>query len=141
MPPPRTDAPRFTFAVISDTHVKLEEGDPSSPYRCNQLAAGRARFVVQQLARLRPRFVVHLGDLVQAVPGFPSHQPAMAEARRLLGALTCDLHVAPGNHDIGDKPVPWAPAPTVGEPHIREFERHWGGAIAPSTRRTATSSS
>jgi hypothetical protein len=112
--------------VVSDTHVKLEQGDPSSPYRANERAIGRTRYVIRELARLRPRCVVHLGDLVQAVPGFPSHQPAMAEAHRLLTALPCDLHVAPGNHDIGDKVVSWAPAPTVEMAYVRLFDRVWG---------------
>jgi hypothetical protein len=112
--------------VVSDTHVRLAHGDPSSPYRRSELAAGRARYLLRELVRLRPRFVVHLGDLVQAVPGFPSHQPAMAAARDLLRSLPCPVYVAPGNHDVGDKQVAWAPAPTVDEAHIRLFEHHWG---------------
>ena len=124
--PPDTEQALFTFAVVSDTHLKLAHGDLSSPYRRSELATGRARYLLRELLRLRPHFVVHLGDLVQAVPGFPSHQPAMAAARGLLRALPCPVYVAPGNHDVGDKQVAWAPAPTVDEAHIRLFEGLWG---------------
>lgn len=35
-------APLFTFAVVTDTHLKPEGGDESSPYKVNLLAT-RAR--------------------------------------------------------------------------------------------------
>ncbi|RMF86124.1 MAG: serine/threonine protein phosphatase [Nitrospinota bacterium] len=120
----------FTFAVVTDSHVKLEEGDFSSPYASNQLAVARNRYVIEYLNRLAPAFVIHLGDFVQAVPVLPSYEPAMEVAKALFQQLKSPLHTIPGNHDLGDKPVPWMPAPLVTEANHRRFERFWGATFS-----------
>ncbi len=116
----------FTFVVVADTHMNQEEARSSSPYACNRLANGRTRFVLQQINRLNPEFVIHLGDLVNPVPALPSYAQAAANFHALAKELRCPLHLTPGNHDIGDKPVAWMPAGTVCEAYVGLYEKHFG---------------
>ena len=58
----------FTIAVIADTHMNQEEYGSTSPYETNRVANARTRHVVQELNRLGPELVIHLGDLVHPVP-------------------------------------------------------------------------
>ena len=41
---PRLGAYRFSFGIIADTHINESETESASPYRCNRLANGRARW-------------------------------------------------------------------------------------------------
>ena len=116
----------FTFAVVADTHMNQEEAQSSSPYACNRLANARTRHVLQQINRLAPAFVVHLGDLVNPVPALPSYAPAAANFHALAEELDCPLHLTPGNHDIGDKPVAWSPAAAVSDDYVALYEEHFG---------------
>ncbi len=118
--------PLFTYAVIADTHMNQEENYSSSPYPCNALANARTRYVIAELNRLKPDFVVHLGDIVNPVPELPTYTDAANHFKNLVKALDAPLHLVPGNHDIGDKPVSWMPAGTVTEEHIALYESHFG---------------
>ena len=44
--------------------VNQEEGKTSSPFAVNALANARTRFVLEEVNRLAPPFVIHLGDIV-----------------------------------------------------------------------------
>ena len=116
----------LTFAVIADTHMNQSEDYSSSPYPCNRLANARTRHVIAELNRLKPSFVVHLGDIVNPVPELPTYDDAAAHFKDLVGNLGAPLHLVPGNHDVGDKPVSWMPAGTVNDANLALYERHFG---------------
>ncbi len=116
----------LTFAVIADTHMNQSEDFSSSPFPCNARANARTRQVVAELNRLDPEFVVHLGDIVNPVPELPTYEDAANHFKTLVADLKPPLHVVPGNHDIGDKPVSWMPAGRVNDEHLALYERHFG---------------
>ena len=118
------------IAVIADTHTRPEEGDESSPWAVNLLANGRARYVVERVRRMRPDFVVHLGDVVHPVPALPTYGPAAEVALDIMGRLPCPVSYIPGNHDVGDKPFPAMPAARVSEEGVALYRRYFGAPFA-----------
>ena len=116
----------FTFAIISDTHVRPPGGDQSSPFPVNLKANARARFAVREIVRRRPAFTVHLGDMVHPMPSLPTFDPAAEEAKRILAPLGPDLKFVAGNHDVGDKPLKGLPAEFASPQSLALFEDHFG---------------
>jgi len=117
---------QFRFVVIADTHVNQEEGKTSSPFAVNALANARTRFVLEEVNRLAPPFVIHLGDIVHPVPELPSYAVAARRFKRLAEALKPPLHLVAGNHDMGDKPVAWMPAGNVTEEFVELYRKIFG---------------
>jgi len=52
----------FQLAVIADTHIRLPDSAEKGGYPSNRLSNDRAKYVVQCLNRIKPDFVIHLGD-------------------------------------------------------------------------------
>ena len=75
---------------------------------------------------LAPKFVLHLGDLTHPIPSMPAYAEAVADFQDLVQELDLPLYLLPGNHDVGDKPVDWAPAGVVCEKFLSMWERHFG---------------
>ena len=117
---------QFSFGIIGDTHINQNENESASPYLCNKLANGRARWVVAYLNRQDVDFTVHLGDIVNPVPHLESYGDAIQCFRAIFSKLENPLYVVPGNHDIGDKPVDWMPASNINERFIQHFEETHG---------------
>jgi predicted phosphodiesterase len=122
----RPDAPLFSFAVIADTHVNPDDGQSSSPWQANRLANWRARSVAAQLNSLRPDFVVHLGDMVHPVPSQATYVAATRRFHALFRDLQMPLHLVPGNHDMGDKPIAWTPAVAVNQRFLAIYRERFG---------------
>ena len=124
----RGHKPLFTFAVVADTHVNERDDASSSPYKTNQLANDRARFVFQDIAGITPapKFVIHLGDIVHPVPSLPTFQDAVDRFKEISNSLTVPLHLVPGNHDVGDKRVDWMPADHVCDDYIQTYRKAFG---------------
>ncbi len=118
--------PLFTFAIISDSHLNPEESKSSSPWESNKLANARTRYVIQELNRLTPDFVIHLGDLIHPVPTLPSYEFAVKRFHELLEDLEPKIYLVPGNHDVGDKPASWTPADSVTEEYIDLYSNTFG---------------
>ena len=120
--------PRFSFAVVADTHVNEAEDTSTSPFETNHLANPRARHVFAEIAAMRPppRFVVHLGDIVHPVPSLPAFHDAVANFRAIASRLPVPLHVVPGNHDVGDKTVDWMPAEQVCDDYLATYREAFG---------------
>jgi 3',5'-cyclic AMP phosphodiesterase CpdA len=118
--------PKFTFAVIADTHVNQHEDHSSSVYHSSRLANARTRHVIEEINRLSPAFVIHLGDLVNPVPNQHTYTEAAEQFLSLASALHPPLHLVAGNHDVGDKPLEWMPAPTVTDDYIALYEGFFG---------------
>ncbi|MEM7303766.1 MAG: metallophosphoesterase [Pseudomonadota bacterium] len=116
----------FTFALITDTHIRPPQGDDSSPYAVNDLANGRARYACDLLAAQEPEFTVHLGDMVHTLPHLPTYQAACDEAHRIFDPLKPELHFVPGNHDIGDKPMAASPAGAVDDYTMSAYHTQFG---------------
>ena len=116
----------FTIAVVADTHLNETEYASASPFECNRVANARTRWVVARVNQLAPTLTIHLGDLVHPVPAQPSYTEAAHNFRELTRALQCPLHLVPGNHDVGDKPVAWAPAATVSDEYLALWREHFG---------------
>jgi len=112
--------------VVSDTHVRLEIKDPENMYPSDQHANDRNRFVVDQINQLAPDLVIHLGDICHSIPALPTHEQVVRNSRAIYGEVVGELHVAPGNHDIGDKPNAFAASPIVTEDTDKMFLQYWG---------------
>lgn len=118
--------PLFTFAVITDTHLKLSEGAEKMLWSTHHLANLRSRFVLQELKRVRPDFVVHLGDIIHPVPGLPEYASTAELFHQIFGELDCPIYTTPGNHDIGDKFRAGMPAPVVSRESVGSYQGCFG---------------
>jgi 3',5'-cyclic AMP phosphodiesterase CpdA len=123
---PTHGAHLFSFAVISDSHVNEDEDRSTSPYASNKLANGRFRWVVQALNRQRPAFTLHLGDMANPLPELASCARAVASFKSIAGELESPLHLAAGNHCVGDKPTGWVPVPRISEESFGQWEGWFG---------------
>jgi len=124
---------QYTFAVVADTHIE-REGFPSvSPFPVNALSNARARYVFEDLNRIKkemgdlaPKFVVHLGDVVHPVPALPEYVTAAKDSWDIMNRVDIPIYLVPGNHDVGDKPIDWAPAGSVCDEYLGLWEEHFG---------------
>ena len=57
----------FKFTVIADTHIRLPDSAEEGGYPSNRLSNDRAKNIVQYLNRIKPDFVIHLGNLVRNI--------------------------------------------------------------------------
>ena len=123
----------FTFAIIADTHVTEAEATAIGGYDVDtvKLGAARSDYVVRELNRLAPDFVVHLGDITHPEPGTPAYEDSAERFHTVYKALECPLYLVDGNHDIGEKAFVGEPLPrqqaqrTVNDDMIAEYERHF----------------
>lgn len=122
------EEPLFTFAIVTDTHIRPPGGDDSSPFPVNDLANDRARYAIAAIARHQPEFTIHLGDMVHPLPHLPTYGPAAEEALEIFTPLRDQLRYVPGNHDIGDKPMAGSPAGAVDAASSEIYTRYFGPA-------------
>lgn len=118
----------FSFAVVADTHVNESEDICTSPFATNARANARARYVLQDIAALRPApaFVIHLGDIVHPVPSQAPFDEAARRFKAMARVLDMPLHLVPGNHDVGDKRIDWMPADIVCESYLDKYREVFG---------------
>jgi len=117
----------FTFAVIADTHLNKDECVCNSPFPVNRLSNGRMRYVVRDINTRDIDFVMHLGDLIHPVPAVKDlYLGAAARFHNQVAELKVPIHVVPGNHDVGDKPMPWAPAGSITDEYLNLWESTFG---------------
>lgn len=116
----------FSIAILTDTHLNEAEYESNSPFECNRMANARTRWVIDAVNECQPAVTVHLGDLVHPVPTLPTYADAADHFKRLTRVLQNPLHLMPGNHDVGDKPVVWAPSSTVSEASLARWHEHFG---------------
>ncbi len=123
----------FSFVLMADTHVDRENHPSSSPFPINARSNARTRGCIadinglrEEMGPLAPRFALHLGDLIHPVPSMPAYAQAANDFHDIVAGLDIPLYVLPGNHDVGDKPVGWAPAGVVREAFLTQWEEHFG---------------
>ncbi len=122
----KSDSYLFQYAVITDSHIRLLNATEEEGYASNRLAIERADYVVKAINNLQPNFVIHLGDVVHPIPTLSNHEEAVIKAREIFSGIEAEYYTLPGNHDIGDKPNAWLPAPVVEEDSHLIFSKHWG---------------
>ena len=133
MPQQVSEGHVFTFAIVADSHVTEEEATAVSGFDVDtiKLGAARSAYVVRELNRLAPDFVVHLGDITHPEPGTPAYEASAARFHTVYGDLECPLYLVAGNHDIGEKAFIGEHLPaqqarlTVNDDMIAEYERHF----------------
>ena len=117
----------FSFGLITDTHLNQGEDDCNSPFEVNRLANARMRHVVRDLNRRDLAFVINIGDLLHPVPAVADLYERAADCfLEQVKELRHTLYLTPGNHDVGDKPNPWAPAASVCDEYMALWEKHFG---------------
>ena len=123
----------FTFAVIADTHVDREGFPSASPFPVNELSNARTRYCFEDVKRLQdelgdmtPEFAIHLGDVVHPIPALPAYVTAANDAHDIMDRLQIPMYLVPGNHDVGDKPMEYAPAGVVRNEYLTLWEEHFG---------------
>ncbi len=114
-----------SFAVIADSHFHPPGVPEQAVWESDRWFNDRNRAAVALVRRAKPAFTIHLGDVPHPVPGLAAHAEALAVAHATYAGLD-PLYVVPGNHDVGDKPHPWAPAPSVSAEKHAVFAAHWG---------------
>lgn len=116
------------LAVIADSHFHAEgeEGRLQHGYPSDASFNARNRAAIAEVQAAAPDRVIHLGDIPHPVPGLKTHALALDEAAATYAALSMPLHLVPGNHDVGDKLHPWAPAPSVSVAKHEVFRQRWG---------------
>lgn len=126
--PVTPNKPLFSFVVVADTHINERDDVCTSPFQTNHLANERARHVFDEIARMepKPRFVIHLGDIVHPVPALPSFHDAVGQFKDMTSGFPFPLHVVPGNHDVGDKRVDWMPADQVCDRYLEIYRASFG---------------
>ena len=118
---------QYSYAVITDTHVNFGETESNSEFEINQRANGRLRHVIRDLNHRNLDFVVHLGDIVHPVPAVPDRYEMAATCfHEQVAELRHPLHLVPGNHDIGDKPIVWSPGAVACDDYIALWKKTFG---------------
>jgi len=115
----------FRYAVITDTHIQPKGGE-ESPWKANRHSNSRARWVIGQVNKAEPAFLVHMGDIVHPLPHSPKYGPAAETALSMLLEVRAPVQLIPGNHDVGDKNNPVMPAHVVDELGLGLFEKWFG---------------
>jgi hypothetical protein len=113
-------------AILADTHIRSTPEDPQACYPSDGLMNARARRVVELIRARDPDLAVHLGDVTHTLPALSAHGPTQRQARELLWSLDCAMMVAPGNHDVGDKPSSRASAARADRAAHDAFILTWG---------------
>lgn len=123
---PTSEAPLFRVVVITDTHLNAEWGHSTSPFPSGALYNARAAAAFAKVRALKPDLVLHLGDKVHPVPGQPGFPVAAAHFHEMVRDLGAPIRWIPGNHDVGDKPSGWLPAPPITNEARRIYTEAFG---------------
>ena len=92
----------YYFVQLADPQLGMLHRDASWREELAMLA-----LAVEHVNRLRPRFVVVSGDLINGFPGKPAVPDQVEAFERALARLdpSIPLVLEPGNHDLGQKPT------------------------------------
>ena len=117
----------FEFIIISDSHYMLDPGGASLEFDNRRKQSVRREAALRMAAALAPKFVVHNGDMVQEYPdNVEQFYKSMDESLEQMRACGIEPYYVAGNHDIGDKPDPTAPASHVSREVLDWYHRKFG---------------
>ena len=118
---------RFEFVIISDSHYMLDPGGASLEFENRRKQSARREVALRMAAALDPQFVVHNGDMVQEYPdNLERFYKSMDQSLEQMRACGIEPYYVAGNHDIGDKPDPTAPASHVSQEVLDWYHRRFG---------------
>ena len=117
----------FEFVIISDSHYMLDPGGASLEFENRRKQSARREIALRMAAALEPHFVVHNGDMVQEYPdNLEAFYRSMDESLEQMRACGIEPYYVAGNHDVGDKPDPTAPASHVSREVLDWYHRRFG---------------
>ena len=117
----------FEFLIISDSHYMLDPGGASLEFENRRKQSTRREIALRMAAALEPHFVVHNGDMVQEYPdNLDAFYKSMDESLEQMRAGGVEPYYVAGNHDVGDKPDPTAPAAHVSREVLDWYHRKFG---------------
>ena len=117
----------FEFVVISDSHYMLDPGGSSLEFGNRRKQSVRREVALRMAAALAPKFMVHNGDMVQEYPdNLEQFYKSMDESLEQMRACDVEPYYVAGNHDVGDKPDPTAPASHVSQEVLDWYHRRFG---------------
>lgn len=117
----------FEFVIISDSHYMLDSGGASLEFENRRKQSARREIALRMAAALEPHFVLHNGDMVQEYPdNLEAFYKSMDESLEQMRACGIEPYYVAGNHDIGDKPDPTAPASPVSREVLDWYHRRFG---------------
>ena len=117
----------FEFAIISDSHYMLDPGEDALEFENRRKQSTRREIALRMAGGLAPKFVVHNGDMVQEYPdNLERFYKSMDESLEQMRACGVKPYYVAGNHDIGDKPDPTAPASHVSREVLDWYHRRFG---------------
>ena len=117
----------FEFVVISDSHYMLDPGGASLEFENRRKQSARREVALRMAAALAPKFVVHNGDMVQEYPdNLERFYKSMDQSLEQMRACGIEPYYVAGNHDVGDKPDPTAPASHVSREVLDWYHRRFG---------------
>ena len=125
----------FSFAVLGDTHIITKDDVGASPYPVNDLATERSISAVKTINKCKPDFAIHIGDMVRPFPSLKSYIRATKKAKTIFSKLNCKIYFIPGNHDIGDKPNLFSPAPIISKFSIDKYKSAFGNFFYSFTKK------
>ncbi|MFQ6099311.1 MAG: metallophosphoesterase family protein, partial [Armatimonadota bacterium] len=128
--------PRFTFAVISDTHITPPPAPNRKRRAWGDLHNPNTRRAIRQINAFAPAFVVNCGDVINSFPGLETYPAECVEAKKMMGEFEPEVRIVFGNHDTGNKKsfpkARWADrvqepfCPNVCEGNLRYFRERFG---------------
>ena len=117
----------FEFVVISDSHYMLDPGGDSLEFGNRRKQSVRREVALRMAAALTPKFMVHNGDMVQEYPdNLERFYKSIGESLEQMRACGVEPYYVAGNHDVGDKPDPTAPASHVSQGVLDWYHRRFG---------------
>ncbi len=127
-----SDRPIFSFAIVADTHLTVEENlsfEEGGDNYGNKLAALYDGLIARVNA-MKPAFVVHLGDITDPVPVSPEFSDSAQAFHNASEIFDMPYYLVPGNHDIGEKLHPALPKindqVSITKSAIEKYEQHFG---------------
>jgi 3',5'-cyclic AMP phosphodiesterase CpdA len=91
--------PAFHFLMLADTQLGMHASDKNF-----EQEKANYEFAVAAINRLKPKFVIILGDLVNK-PGDRDQLREFLKISRTIDPFI-PLYLVPGNHDVGQAPTP-----------------------------------
>ncbi len=117
----------FEFVIMSDSHYMLDPGGASLEFENRRKQSARREVALRMAAALESQFVVHNGDMVQEYPdNLERFYKSMDESLEQVRACGIEPYYVAGNHDIGDKPDPTAPASHVSREVLDWYHQRFG---------------
>lgn len=86
----------------------VQAADPQFGMMDPEQERKNAERAVEHINRLKPKFAILCGDLVNPPPGQKGYEEKVTEFKRIFGKVdpAIPLLLVPGNHDVGNKPTP-----------------------------------